>query len=157
MYFFHIFFYVTYRVNSAYESNRKKQPFVTRTWDYKEYQECEGGTEKSVPKITDWHHEACRVRTTGDREERIFLSYPHTNNGFCFLLTTRYLILYWKDMKKTSRKSWIRWDATWWHNFKITMASRIDMQPTCGRRAAVHFLSFPRAGAGMWDRNISNR
>ena len=24
----------------------------------------------------------------GDPEERIFLSYPHTNNGFCFLLTT---------------------------------------------------------------------
>ena len=22
--------------------------------------ECEGGIEKSVPRITDWHHEACR-------------------------------------------------------------------------------------------------
>ena len=22
---------------------------------------CEGGIEKSVPRITDWHHEACRV------------------------------------------------------------------------------------------------
>ena len=25
---------------------------------------------------------------------------------------------------------------------------------TCGQRAAVHFLSFPRAGMGMRDRNI---
>ena len=25
------------------------------------YHECEGGIEKSVPRITDWHHEACKV------------------------------------------------------------------------------------------------
>ena len=37
---------------------------------------------KSVPKITDWHHGACRVMTNGDREGRIFLSHPHTYNGF---------------------------------------------------------------------------
>ena len=27
------------------------------------YQECEGGIEKSVPRITDWHHVACRLMT----------------------------------------------------------------------------------------------
>ena len=50
--------------------------------------ECEGRMEKFVPRITVWHHEACRVMTNGDTEGRIFLSYPHTNNGFFLVLTT---------------------------------------------------------------------
>ena len=36
----------------------------------------------------------------GDREGRIFLSHPHIYDGYFFLLTTKYLILYYKDMKK---------------------------------------------------------
>ena len=48
----------------------------------------EGGKEKSVPRITDWQQEACRVMPNGDRKGRLFLSNPHTNNGFFFLLTT---------------------------------------------------------------------
>ena len=51
------------------------------------YHECEGRIEKSVPRIVVWHHEACRVPSNGDREGRIVLSYPHSNNGFFFLLT----------------------------------------------------------------------
>ena len=51
----------------------------------------EGGIGKSVPRITDWHHEVFRVMTKG----RIFLFHSHTNNGFFFLFTTEYLILYW--------------------------------------------------------------
>ena len=43
------------------------------------------GIENSDLRITDWHHEACRVMTNGDREGRIFLSHPHTNNGFFFI------------------------------------------------------------------------
>ena len=64
--------------------------------------ECEGCIEKSVPRIVVWHHEACRVMTNGDPEGRILLSYPHTNNGFFFLLTTIfvyvfiYLFIYFK-------------------------------------------------------------
>ena len=50
--------------------------------------ECEGGREKSVPRITDWHHEACRGMTNSDPEGQIFLFNPHTNNNFFFLLTT---------------------------------------------------------------------
>ena len=38
------------------------------------YHECEGRVEKSVPRITVWHHEACRVMTNGDPEGQIF--YP---------------------------------------------------------------------------------
>ena len=49
------------------------------------YHECEGRIEKFVPRITVWHHEACRVMTNGDPEGWIFLSYPHTNNRLAFL------------------------------------------------------------------------
>ena len=52
------------------------------------YHECEGWIEKSVPRIAVWHYEACQVMPNGDLEGRIFLSYPHTNNRFFFLLTT---------------------------------------------------------------------
>ena len=52
------------------------------------YHECEGRIEKSVQEISLWHHEACLVMTNCDPEGQIFLSYPHTNNGFFFLLTT---------------------------------------------------------------------
>ena len=55
------------------------------------YHECEGRIEKSAPRIAVWHHETCRVMTNGDPEGGIFLSYPHTNNGFFFLLTTVFL------------------------------------------------------------------
>ena len=48
----------------------------------------EGGIEKSVPRITYWHHEAY-----GDHEGQISLSHPHTNTGLFFLLTTKYLII----------------------------------------------------------------
>ena len=56
------------------------------------YYEYEGKIEKSVQRITVWHHEACRVMTNGDLEGQIFLSYPHKNNGFFFLLTTVFYI-----------------------------------------------------------------
>ena len=75
------------------------------TCNIKNHHECEGGKEKYVLRITVWHYEACRVMTNGDPEGWIFLSHPHTNNGFFFLLTTKHLILYWKNMTKTSRKS----------------------------------------------------
>ena len=50
------------------------------------YHECEGRIEKFVMRIAVWHHEACRVMINGDPEGRSFLSYPHRNNGFFFLL-----------------------------------------------------------------------
>ena len=36
------------------------------------YHECEGRIEKSVPRITVWHHEACRVNTNGDPRAGFF-------------------------------------------------------------------------------------
>ena len=41
--------------------------------------------EKFVLRIAVWHHEACRVVINSGPEGRIFLSYPHTKNGFFYL------------------------------------------------------------------------
>ena len=49
------------------------------------YRECEGRKEKSVPRIAVWHHEAYRV-TNGDPKGRILLSYPNSYNELVFLL-----------------------------------------------------------------------
>ena len=86
-------------------------PFVTTldktsytdlpTWTIRIYHECEGRIEKSVPRITVWHHETCRVMTNGDPEGRIFLSFSHPNNGFFLLLTIIYHILF---LRKGSQK-----------------------------------------------------
>ena len=64
------------------------------------HHECEGGIEKFVPRITDWHHEACRVMTIGDREGVVFLSHPHTNNGLFSCSPLLYLIYIGKTWKR---------------------------------------------------------
>ena len=55
------------------------------------HHECEGGIEKSIPRITNWHS---LVMTIGDHKGQMFLSHPHTNNRLFVLHTTKYLILY---------------------------------------------------------------
>ena len=60
--------------------------------------ECEGG--KSVPRIAVSPHKACLVMTNGDPEGRIFLFHSHTINGFFFLLTIRYRILWHPEVPK---------------------------------------------------------
>ena len=64
------------------------------------YHECGGRVEKSVQRIAVWHHKACLVMTNGDPEGRIFLTYPYTNNGFYFLLTT--VFIYFKTIFQKS-------------------------------------------------------
>ena len=73
-------------VDSTIELYQEKNKNLAQT--IRIYHECEGRIEKSIPRIAVWHHEAWRVMTNGDPEGRIFLSYPHTSNGFFFLLTT---------------------------------------------------------------------
>ena len=51
------------------------------------------------------------MMTNGDHEGQIFLSHPHTNNGFFFLLTIKYHIIlekYEKDFQKILNR--LRWD-----------------------------------------------
>ena len=55
------------------------------------HHECEGGREKSIPRIAACNHETCPVMTNGDPKGQIFLSHRHTNNGFIFLLTIDFL------------------------------------------------------------------
>ena len=45
------------------------------------YHKCEGGIEKSAR-----HHDPCRVMPNGDHKGQIFISLPHINIGFFFLL-----------------------------------------------------------------------
>ena len=47
--------------------------------DIRIHNECEGRIEKSVPRITVRHHEACRVMTNSDPEGRIFISHLSHN------------------------------------------------------------------------------
>ena len=46
--------------------------------------------EKSVTRVTDRHHEACRVMPNSDPERQIFLSTPYTHDRYFFLHTSRY-------------------------------------------------------------------
>ena len=54
--------------------------------DYKNHG-CEGQIEKSVPRVTVCHHEACRVMSDSDRKGPIFLSVPHTHDRLFFFHT----------------------------------------------------------------------
>ena len=57
------------------------------------YHECDGRIEKIVLRIAVWHLKAIPMMTNGDPEGWIFLSYPHTNNGFFSLLTTVFFFI----------------------------------------------------------------
>ena len=60
------------------------------------YHENDNWIEKSVLRITDWHHKACQMMANGDRQGQIFLSHPHMNHGFFFLLSLNTAFLYFK-------------------------------------------------------------
>ena len=48
--------------------------------------------EKSVTRVTDRHHEACRVMLNSDLEWRIFLSASYTHDRYFFLHTCWFTI-----------------------------------------------------------------
>ena len=79
--------------SSPYKSEIPGKKHESYSYHIRIYHECEGRIEKSVKRIAVWHHEACQVMTNGDPEGHIFLSYPHTNNGFFFFLTHVFNIL----------------------------------------------------------------
>ena len=60
------------------EGESEKRKFV------RIYHESEAVIEKSVPRITVWHHEACRVMPNGDPEGWFVLSNSHTNDGLVY-------------------------------------------------------------------------
>ena len=81
------------------------------------------------------------MMTNGDPEGQIFLSHPHTNNGFFFLLTTKYLIFIVKHGKGLKKILNTR--------SCDMVTTRINVRAACGRHAAARFLSFPWAGTGV--------
>ena len=78
-----------------------KMLYLIFIYNIRIHHECECRIEKSVPRIAVWHQEACRVMTKGDPEGQIFLSYPHKNNGFFFLLTTVFIHLFKISFQKS--------------------------------------------------------
>ena len=108
------------------------------------FHECEGGVEKSFPRITNWHNKACRVMTICNRETWIFLSHPHTSNVFYFLLITKCLIYVGKTQKRIPENPKY---AEMRHG-DVILTLQWRHKSTWGQRAGVLFLSFPRAGTG---------
>ena len=77
------------------------------------------------------------MRTTGDHERRILLFHPHTNIGFSFFLTTKQLILFWKNPQYAEMR-----------HGDVILTLQLRHGSTCDRRAT-DVLPFPRAGTGL--------
>ena len=86
------------------------------------------------------------MMTNGYHEGQIFLSHPHTNNGFFFLFTTKYLILYWKHEKGFRKMlNTLRFDmvTSFEHYNNVTDQRATDMH-------LFVLFSVLWAGTGMW-------
>ena len=57
-----------YHVLTAYLTKVKEQKI-------RMHQECEGGIEKPVSRISNWHHEACKAMTNRDHKGEIDFSH----------------------------------------------------------------------------------
>ena len=69
--------------------------------------ECEGGLEKSDPEDHCLASQGI-LSDDIDFERPIFLSHPHTNNGFFFLLTIKFCIFHQKRIPKVPDYSEMR-------------------------------------------------
>ena len=65
--------------------------------------ECEGGIEKSVPRITDWHHEACQVMKTVITRDGFF--YPTLTRIMDSFFLAHHIKIPHLYCKNASRKS----------------------------------------------------
>ena len=54
------------------------------------FHEYECWIDKSVLRITIWHHKACFVMPIGDPRDHDFLSYQRSDDGFFFTLTIKF-------------------------------------------------------------------
>ena len=57
---------------------------LTMSENIRIYHKCEGGIEKSISRITIWHHKACGVMSYHDPKGWIYLSTPRSKGGFFF-------------------------------------------------------------------------
>ena len=96
------------------------------------HHECEGGIEKSVPRITVWHLEACQWWQTVTARDGYILSHNHSkNNGIFFLLTTKYRILHWRLPENPEFAEMRHGD--------VILTLQLHRRSTCGQRAVVRF------------------
>ena len=61
------------------------------------FYECMVWIEKSITRVTDRHHEACRVMPNSDPEWQIFLSTPYTHDRYFFLHTFWFTTFYFQS------------------------------------------------------------
>ena len=71
--------------------------FSTFLYIIRIYQVCDDGIEKSIPRDYQSALQGMRVMTIGDHKGRIFLSHPHTKDGFFLLYTIKLLVLRFKN------------------------------------------------------------
>ena len=90
------------------DSKENFKCFSSETANKDIHHECDGGIEKTVPRNTDCHQEACPVMTNGDHGGRIFLSHPYSNNEFFFLVNMKYRILSFEKHKKVPEYTDVR-------------------------------------------------
>ena len=85
--------------------------------DKRIYHECEVRFEKFTQRITVWHHEAFRGSPYGSTRlakwwQTVILMdgfLPPSHDFSCSPLNTAFMF-----KQKALRRSWIRWDATWY-------------------------------------------
>ena len=96
------------------------------------------------------------MRANSVRKEQIFLSYPHTNNGFFFLLTTKtafHLTKHVKVFQKIPNSLKCDMVTSSQHYNDVWDRRAATVPPTYG---CSFFRSFPWAGRGIRDRIISH-
>ena len=74
------------------------------------YHEYEGGIDKTVLRITDWHHGACPLITNGDHEDRFFyLTLTIIMDSFsCSSFNTTFVYLKENRFSKAPEYAWMR-------------------------------------------------
>ena len=68
-------FFITLKLDYHRLKEQEKREQEERGKNMRNFHGCEGRIEKSVPRITVWHHEAPRKMTNGDPEGRIIRIY----------------------------------------------------------------------------------
>ena len=82
--------YFLFEKNTSYIELEQSNVQVTVTENISVFHGCMVWIEKSVTRVTDRHHEACRVMPNSDPERQIFLSTPYTHDRYFFLHTFRF-------------------------------------------------------------------
>ena len=113
------------------------------------HHECEGGIEKSIHKINNWHHEACWVITRVDPKGRIFPSHP-SSHKLCLPLNTSFYIekTHEKDLEKIPEyaEMWLTCDMV----ASLRILTNVLLECGCS------FCFFPTGWYGVYEIEFSH-